>query len=216
MHPPRRTLIKTLAASPLLLSALLRREAHAGSLGQGIRGFRGSVTVNGAPAYFRMPVGSGDTLRTGPASEALVVFGSDAFLLRADSHMAFGSSGAASFLRVLSGALLSVFGHGPKRLQTPTASIGIRGTGCYIEAGAAQTYFCLCYGAADIQPHAQPEQAMQIVTRHHDSPLLIHGAGVEKLMESSSVRNHTDAELELIESLVGRRPPFRPGTDYPY
>ena len=36
------------------------------------------------------------------------------------------------------------------RLTTQTATIGIRGTGVYVEAEPSQTYFCTCYGIADV------------------------------------------------------------------
>ncbi|MBL8470531.1 MAG: hypothetical protein KF778_21095 [Rhodocyclaceae bacterium] len=216
MHNERRKLIAALAASPLMLPAWLREAAAAGTLDQGIRGYRGQVTVNGEPARFRMPVGPGDTVRTGPGAEAVFVSGNNAFLLRGNSHMAFGSTSAATYLRVITGALLSVFGRGPKRLETPIATIGIRGTGCYIEAQRRETYFCLCYGEADLQTHSDTPETMHIASRHHDMPLVVRGGGVETPMELSSVRNHTDAELTLVEALVGRKPPFQAGSDYRY
>jgi hypothetical protein len=34
------------------------------------------------------------------------------------------------------------------------------------------------------------------------------GMGAPQMLMSAPVVNHTDAELEMLESLVGRRPPF--------
>jgi hypothetical protein len=94
-----------------------------------------------------------------------------------------------------------------------TATIGIRGTGCYIESegtGAkARTYFCLCYGSVELTPTAAPQEAESYSTRHHEKPMYIHNdMNMAKMMVPAGVINHTDAELEMLEALVGRRPPF--------
>jgi hypothetical protein len=36
------------------------------------------------------------------------------------------------------------------------------------------------------------------------------GSGSPQMLMGAPVINHTDAELTLLESLVGRRPPFAP------
>ena len=156
-----------------------------------------------------MPVGTGDTLVTGADGELIYVIGQDAYLQRANSTVSF-SGVSASLMRVLSGKILSVFGKGRKTLQTTTATIGIRGTGCYIESEKKRVYFCLCYGTAELTPLADPGRRELIETRHHDHPLYIHHDSSLPMMVDASVINHTDAELELLESLVGRFPPFAP------
>jgi hypothetical protein len=98
----------------------------------------------------------------------------------------------------------------------PTATIGIRGTGCYIEAEAKTTYFCLCYGVAEVSPTADPKLTERIETKHHDHPILIHNDSAMPMMAPASVINHTDAELILLENLVGRWPPFYGKTYYGY
>ncbi|OIQ96237.1 hypothetical protein GALL_217540 [mine drainage metagenome] len=186
-----------------------RRALAAGTTpAQGIRRLSGSVTVNGAPAAKGTPVLAGDTVVTGAASEAIYVFGRDAFLQRADSRIRLGS-GAARLLRVISGDLLSVFGKGNIRIETPTATIGIRGTGCYIEAQPKRVYFCLCYGVAELIPSAAPNERELIRSKHHDHPMYIYDdPRMPTMMVPAGVINHFDAELVMLESLVGRRPPF--------
>src|SRR5260221_424234 len=44
-------------------------------------------------------------------------------------------------------------------------------------------------------------------TRHHESPRYIYGDGRKRAIVPASVANHTDSELILLESLVGRSPP---------
>ena len=110
----------------------------------------------------------------------------------------------------MTGKLLSVFGRGSRSIATPTATIGIRGTGIYIEAEAERTYVCTCYGLVDLQASNMPEARETVMTTHHDAPRYIyaHGETPIKMIEPAPVINHTDAELIMLEALVGRKPPF--------
>ena len=56
-------------------------------------------------------------------------------------------------------------------------------------------------------------------TRHHDKPLWLSDKPGGDMMSAAGVINHTDAELTLLEGLVGRKPPFAgagwpPGNGY--
>ena len=213
-QPSRRTLLRALAAGSL--AAPLRRALATGAAPAvpGLRGVRGEVRVNDRPAHAGQPVGPGDTVTTGPGAEAIYVIGDNAFLQRDSSTVRFGIDAATDFMRIVSGKLLSVFGHGDKRITVSTAVIGIRSTGCYIDETPGSTYFCLCYGEAEIVPIAAPQQREIIRTRHHDHPMVIHAdPAMPKSMVPADVINHTDAELAMLESLVGRVPPFA-GTTY--
>ena len=220
MH--RRNLLKTLATAGLLqgagISGLIREALANGNspIQAGLRKLTGKVTINGSAAHEGMLVTLGDTVVTGPTAEAIYVIGQDAFLQRADTEVIFGED-AAAFFRIVTGRLLSVFGHGPKRLALPTATIGIRGTGCYIEIEENRTYFCLCYGEAEITPIAAPQEREVIRTEHHDHPLYINAAAkMSTAMVPAEVINHTDIELAMLEELVGRLPPFYGKTDEHY
>lgn len=202
----RRRLLQALAAAGV---AGALREVLASGPPQGMRSVRGEVTVNGRPAGVGQAIARGDTVATGPEAEAIYVIGSDAFLQRAGTRVAFGADAAREFMRVVSGRILSVFGRGDKRLVVNTATIGIRGTACYIEDQGERTYFCLCYGEAEVVPSAAPQERELIRTRHHDHPIYIHAdAGMPTSMVPAEVINHTDAELRMLEALVGRVPPF--------
>jgi hypothetical protein len=176
----------------------------------GIHRFRGQVWVNGEPAKRGTPVNPGDTVSTGPNSYATFVVGDDAFLVRGDSKLELGGTGIlVSLARVITGKLLSVYSSGrPREIRGTTATIGIRGTGAYIEVSPERNYFCLCYGTAEIVPTADPKAAEVVKTIHHDSPRFIYPAGTVKIIERAPVINHKDEELILLESLVGRVPPF--------
>lgn len=203
-----------------LLKALLTMAATAGfaplAIGSGadlakpgFRKIRGTVRLNGQPAQEGMRVQAGDTVTTEGDAEAVYVIGANAYLQRASSSVSFTQAS----LRVITGKLLSVFGKGDMRLETPSATIGIRGTGCYIEAEgqgkAARTYFCLCYGTAELSPLATPEARETITTQHHDKPLWINNDPTKPgTMNAAQVINHHDYELVMLEALVGRQPPF--------
>ncbi len=179
--------------------------ANAPAIRQGIRRIQGEVSVNGEPAREGTPILRGDTISTGQNSDAIYVLGDNAFYQRADSRIDFGKTSAATFLRVLTGGLLSVFGKGDRQIATPAATIGIRGTGCYIQAEESRTYFCLCYGAVVVQP--KNGQMVRYETTHHERPLWIENGATSP----ASVVNHTDAEIIMLDELVGRGSPFPAG-----
>lgn len=216
---PRRRLLKALAAAGLLgpagVSGLIRDALAKGDspVQPGLHKIRGEVVVNRRLATEGQLIMPGDTVVTGANSEAIYVIGQDAFMQRELTTVSFGSEAVKNLMRVVSGKILSVFGKGAKTIQVSTATIGIRGTGCYIEeenyGAKARTYFCLCYGDVELTPAAAPQEAARYSTTHHDKPYYIHNdMKMAKMMVPAAVINHTDAELELLENLVGRRPPF--------
>lgn len=219
----RRQLLHRLAAAGLLsaggVMGFLQRALAAGTnpVPPGLHKLKGQVTVNGKPAREGQLVLPGDTVVTPADGEAIYVIGQDAFLQRGGTTVSFGKT-AADFMRVLTGRILSVFGRGEREIRFATATIGIRGTACYIEEGLqAETYFCLCYGEAKVVPTAAPTQWETVLTTHHDHPLWIgNDKSKPSMMVIAPVINHTDAELELLENLVGRWPPFYGKTGYNY
>ncbi len=64
---------------------------------------------------------------------------------------------------------------------------------------------------AELVPLDDPKEAETVRTTHHDQPRYIYAKGMPRMIETAPVVNHTDAELILLESLVGHRPPFVPG-----
>jgi hypothetical protein len=214
MNPLRRHWLQTLAGGGLA-ALLYSRLAHAQTpLPGGMQRMRGAVTINGIPAKHAQAIQPGDSVATAADAEAIYLIGQDAFLQRGGTHVSFGERAAADFLRVLSGRLLSVFGSGEKRLAVGTATLGIRGTACYIEEEAARTYFCLCYGEVEVIPKVAPQQREIYRTTHHDHPIYIHAdPRMPTSMVPADVINHSDAELTLLEALVGRVPPFQNAPD---
>jgi len=201
----RRHALLALLGAGILPGALRSALAQAK---QGVRTVQGELSVNGKPADSGAPVRAGDTIVTGKGAYATFVVGQDAFLVREASRAELIGSGLlVSALRLVTGKLLGVFASGgERRLVTATATIGIRGTGAYIEAEPTRTYFCLCYGSAEVAATLGGARE-SYSTRHHESPRYIYGDGRERAIVPASVANHTDSELILLESLAGRTPP---------
>jgi hypothetical protein len=217
MKISRRNWLKRAAAGSVAVTlgmAALRQALAADAVSKGIAHVRGDVRVGGIPARVGMEVRPDDVVTTGRGAEAVFVVGRDAFMVRGGSRVELaGDAGQAviSGLRLVTGALLSVFESGrPRRVQTVTATIGIRGTGIYVEADPARTYACTCYGEAELVPVDEPGEAEVVRTTHHDQPRYIYPRGMPRMIEQAPVINHTDAELILLESLVGRTVPFDP------
>lgn len=169
----------------------------------------GAVTVNGRAVNMKSRIAGGDVVETGKGGRIVFVVGADAYFVRENSRLELEGSGfLATALRVATGAVLSVFGKGPRRITGPTSTIGIRGTGLYIEAEPDLTYVCTCYGDVNIAAADDPSIAENIMSRHHDAPRYVLAPGSARRIRPAPFKNHTDIELMLLEALVGRTPPF--------
>ncbi len=216
----RRRWLRRALLGGIALPLLLRDAFAASDRPNGLLEVKGEVQINGRPAKLGAALKPGDSVATAPGSSAVFVIGKDAFLIREKSELhTAGGVALAGVLRLVTGKLLSVFGSGSRRIVTPTATIGIRGTGIYIEAEAERSYVCTCYGVADLQASAMPEARETVRTTHHEAPRYVyaHGEMPIKMIEPAPVINHTDVELVMLEALVGRVPPFvGSGKEYSY
>jgi hypothetical protein len=180
----------------------------------GINRLEGTATVNGQPAKVGTPVKIGDKVVTGTGSQAVVVVQGDAFLLRSQTTVELrGRDGMLDRLLIATGKVLAVFSKKPVVVQASHASIGIRGTGAYFEVDPGSVYFCLCYGEAVVEGAGMAPRAVK--TTHHEEPLLVNEVGGTVHVVPGPFRDHADAELVLLESLVGRRPPFMKSGESP-
>ena len=188
------------------LALLAVRDALAqGRVERGIYRVRGDVRVNGEPAREGAQVRAGDSITTGADGEMVFVVNRDAMLVRRNANVSLLADG----LRAVTGAVLSVFASGQrKQIVTGTAVIGIRGTGVYVEAEQDRSYVCACYGEVTLEPVGDPAARETVRTSHHEQPRYVMATGAPQMIMRAPVLNHTDAELILLESLVGRQPPF--------
>jgi hypothetical protein len=220
--PRRRLLLAALSAGlftagPGAVLAFFHKRKTPNKLpeGQSIHQLKGNVLINGAPASMETVVRAGDSVATGADGQAIFAVGQDAFLLRASSRIETSGEGfLVEQLRLLTGRLLSVFGKTRHRVETPIASVGIRGTGLYVETDPERSYVCTCYGMTELAALTDPSSAETIASEHHDQPRYILSSGDPGTrIRPAPVINHTDAELTLIEALVGRVPPFGPNAN---
>jgi len=224
--PRRRLLIRWLTASvlPVLVpGAVVRAQGVFGTrpsklpAEQSIYRLVGPVKVNDRDANLSTRIRAGDTIETGRDSELVFVVGGNAMILREGSRLVIAppeqpseqSSLIITGLRLLTGKILSVSRKQPIRVETAVATIGIRGTGFYAESEPEETYFCTCYGEADVAANADPESRTTVVSRAHDEPIYVISGGTRgNNIRSAPFKNHSDEELRLIETLAGRTPPF--------
>jgi len=228
--PRRRTLIRMLAAglltgvsaeASLAFAQILGSPPSKLPPGRSIFRISGDVQVNGQRATLETTIAGGSTIQTGRDSELVYAVGQSAYIARPNTQIVVETSGAESAvvtgLRLLAGKLLSVFPSGrPVQLRTKVASIGIRGTGVYLESDPEQSYFCTCYGVADVSALNDEQSKETVAATHHDRPLyILANEQPGKNIRNAPFINHTDQELMLIETLVGREPPFVfPKSDY--
>lgn len=214
--PRRAFLIRALAAgafatgAPAAWAQIFGRKPGKLPTGKSIYESVGDVRVDGKPADENTRVAATSRLITGPASQAIFVVGADAFLLRENSDLELKGAREALIdsMRLLTGAVLSVFGSGEKKVATPDAVFGIRGTGLYVAAQRERTYGCTCYGEVLISAADDATVKERIVSKHHDAPRYIYPKGIAQRIVPAPFVNHTDVELALIEALVGRTTPF--------
>jgi len=207
----RRDWLRLALAGGALMPLMLRSALAAQTGKSGMVKLQGAVSVAGKPATEGSILRPGDSVVTAAGASAVFVLGEDAFLLREKSELRTSGQGTLlNALRLTTGKLLSVFGKGRRNITTPTVAIGIRGTGIYVEAQVERTYVCTCYGVVDLQAINMPEARETIRARHHDAPRYIysHGEMPIKMIEVAPVINHSDAELTMLEALLGRKPPF--------
>ena len=216
----RRELLLALASSGALgaagLSGFMSRALAAGDIpgGTGIARLEGTATVNGQPAKVGSPVKMGDRIETGAAGKAVVVLNRDAFLLHPKTIIEVkGRDNVLTDMLVAGGRVLSVFSKKPVAIKAAVATIGIRGTGAYIEVEPDGVYFCLCYGEALVE--GANMQAKTVKTTHHETPLRLSEKNGAMTAEPAGFKGHTDDELVMLETLVGREPPFVKGGVYP-
>lgn len=224
--PRRQWLIRALAlgawggaASSVWAQSFLGSRPGPLPAGQSIYRLSGEVLVNDKPAVQSTAIRPGDTVQTGRNSELIFAVGTQAMIVRAESRLTLeaqagsGDNAVGGFitagLRLLTGKLLSVSRNSPMKVTTATATIGIRGTGFYVESDPERSYFCTCYGATEVQATDDPQSKESVTARHHDRPLyIVKDGGTGKNIRNAPFLNHTDQELALIEAIVGRTTPF--------
>ena len=169
----------------------------------------GDVLLNGRRLQTQQTIQTGDEIVSGPASRLIFMIGNAAFHVRQNSRLTVERGrtlNTVSLMRLLSGAVVSVFGRGGNRqIATTTLTAGIRGTGVYTEVMADQgnrTYFCNCYGAVDLE---RGGARVASVSAYHQSFWGEARAQGGRFITPAPALNHTDEELEFLARLIGQR-----------
>lgn len=223
-HPTRRAMIRGLLLASGFAPAMLAALRRAGASGRvpiipGVQHLQGGVRINAQPAKIGQWVQPGDRVQTDADGSCVIIIGAHVYLIRESSEVEFfaedfavDEAGAVSgIITLLSGAMLSVFGPTRTDIVTPLATIGIRGTACYVTSTPERTYVCLCYGHGELGGAEDGKLLETIKTVHHESPRYIYPQDAKTRIEAAPVMNHTDAELRMLEALVDRTPLFDQG-----
>ncbi len=170
---------------------------------------RGDALLNGNRLQSGQTILTGDQIQTGPGSNLMFVIGNSAFQVRENSTMTVergNSLNTVSLLRLLTGAVISVWGKGSNRsIVLPTLTAGIRGTGVYAEVFASQgnrSYFCNCYGTVDME--SSGEKAVSQASYHQSFWGEVEPKNGRRLTPANAI-NHSDEELEFLAGLINQQ-----------
>lgn len=176
--------------------------------GRNVVEMRGDVRRNGQALAAGEGIAPGDRIETGPGSTVVFTVGKDAFMVRQNTRISLegDTPTAVKVLRVLTGAVASVWGRGSERqVVMPTATAGIRGTGVYAEVLPEQdfrSYFCNCYGTVDI---AAGGESVVSQSSYHQAFWAEVAPRNGRMLTPAGAINHTDEELEFLARLVDQR-----------
>lgn len=169
----------------------------------------GDATINGSRLSPQQTIQTGDEIQTGPGASLVFVIGNSAFQVRQNSRLSVergATLNAVSLLRLLTGAVASVWGKGVDRsIVMPTLTAGIRGTGVYAEIFADRgnrNYFCNCYGTVDLGAGGQKQLSQ---AQYHQSFWADAEPKDGLYLSPAQALNHTDEELEFLAGLVDQR-----------
>jgi hypothetical protein len=192
------------AGGAIGLGLLIPGLAHAAI----VRALSGTVYINRQKATIDSSIRAGDLVTTSHDGRISFSIDGDAFLLKERTSLKVGTEQniLINTLRLLTGKLLSVFETGRKReIITTTATIGIRGTACFLNVEPNSTYYCNCYGKTELRAENIYEE---FEATHHNAHRIDFDGMQLMGMAVMKVIDHSDDELRMLESYVGRTPRF--------
>jgi hypothetical protein len=170
---------------------------------------QGDALLNGSRLQTGQSIQTGDQIQTGPGSGLVFALGNASFRVRENTMMTVergATLSAVSLLRIISGAVASVWNKGGSRsIITPTLTAGIRGTGVYTEVLPEQnnrSYFCNCYGTVDLESNGAKAVSQ---TGYHQAFWSEADPQKGASLTPGNAINHTDEELEFLAGLLGQR-----------
>jgi len=176
----------------------------------------GEVRIDGYRMARNSAVFPGQTIDTGADGQIWFTVGGDAYFLRPGSRLKLISNQArgtlVDVLRLVTGALGATFLPGRQRMVVAsTATIGIRGTGVYVEANREETYACTCFGSTEMISTASGTmmESVIVAAENHQARRLLRDPQIGMRVQRAAFERHTSAEIARLESLAGRPNPFR-------
>ena len=176
----------------------------------------GEVLLNGYPMARNSAVFAGQTITTGRDGRIWFTLAGDAFFLRPGSELRLRADGVSNLLinalRLVTGAMGATFGRGrPRSVITPTVTIGIRGTGVYVETSREETYACNCFGAVDMHSAASGTmmESVRVMAENHQARRIHRDPQMGMRIQRAPFELHTNEEIIRLEALAGRPSPFR-------
>jgi hypothetical protein len=197
-----------IAAALLPVAAII--PIHALAATGKIHTIEGDVFVNQAKISSASSIKNGDEIVVSQQGKLVFSMGEDAFLVRGGTTLQVYSEHGSllvSALRLVTGAMLGVFGKrkSTTRIYTSTATIGVRGTAVYAAVTKDKLYTCTCYGHTDLIVGLERED---VISKHHNAHVVTTDGKNNAQMKAFEVIDHNDDELRMLEALVGRKPSF--------
>jgi hypothetical protein len=176
---------------------------------QQIRHLSGQVFVNNRRLSESGIIRPGDSVVVGHDSTLEFVLDDDAFRLgpRTSLTLERGRDTGIAALRLITGALLGVFGARRKRLPLLThfGTVGIRGTGLFVSTQPDEMYACTCYGETDF---ISGRTKQLFSATHHDPRLIQQRLDGTLTIGATAMAHHDDEQLRRLEGYLGRVPAF--------
>lgn len=187
----------------------------AGAQAAAVRELSGSVLLNGRSMTPASAPVAGDSLFTGASGQVSFTIGGDAIFLRPGSELRLVARARETLvngLRLVTGRMGATFGRGGARsVIARTVTIGIRGTGVYVETTPEETYACTCFGATELTSNADGSmmERVAVSARNHEARRIYRDPQMGMRVVEAGFERHTNEEMTRLEALAGRPNPFR-------
>lgn len=174
--------------------------------------FDGDVTVNGEAAELGLALKTGDTIATGAASAADIVFGErNIFRLEENTTVRLTLETARQGVRLERGTFAAVFdelvtaGSGKNDgflLETNTAVAAVRGTTFFVKVESEDsTFICTCHGSLSLDPTDGPSPFT--VTNYRHEAYRFRRSGDQVVVEPEIDLYHSSEELNRLGDRIG-------------
>jgi hypothetical protein len=198
-----------------LAGALLPLPAGAQSKWGVVHDISGEVLLNGRPLTAQSAIQGGQTVSTGADGRVTFSVAGDVYFLRPRSelrlHSANWREAFINTLRLVTGAMGATFRPGLARsVVAQTVTIGIRGTGVYVETSPEESYACTCFGTTEMLSAAGGAmmERVRVSTENHLARRIYRDPAMGMRIVQAPFERHTSEEMARLERLAGRPDPF--------